>query len=155
MPVTDRGSMTVEFVIVAPMFVALMLLIALAGTWFNDTSAVNAAARDAARTASNIVNWGNVQGAATQAAEQDLSGLCQGNPSVQIDQPPPEAWATAPQIEVTVTCAVPLSLFNYIGLGGSRNVSAVGYAPLDPYSYRTGGLWPGPDGIAVRCRCGW
>jgi hypothetical protein len=153
--VTDRGSMTVEFVIAAPMFVALMLLIAFAGTWFNDTSAVNTAARDAARTASNIVNWGNVHGAAVQAAEQDLTGVCKGNPSVQIDQPVPEDWATAPQIEVTVTCAMPLAVFNYIGLGGTQNISAVAYAPLDPYSYRTGGLWPGADGIAVRFPCGW
>jgi Flp pilus assembly protein TadG len=138
-PRSDDGSMSVEFVIAAPLLVMLLLLIAFAGTWFNNTSQVGGAARDAARTASNIVNWGDVQSTALAAAEQDLNGTCQGNPSVTINQPAPSAWVTAGEIEVTVSCTVPLSVFNYIGVGGSHTFTAVAYAPLDPYSYRTDG----------------
>ena len=56
-----------------------------------------------------------------------------------IYRPKPTAgdWATAGQIEVTVSCVVPLSMFNYIGVTGSHTFTAVAYAPLDPYSYRT------------------
>jgi Flp pilus assembly protein TadG len=138
-PRSDHGSMSVEFVIAAPLLVMLLLLIAFAGTWFNNTSQVGAAARDAARTASNIVNWGDVQSTALAAAEQDLNGTCQGTPSVTIDQPAASAWVTAADIEVTVSCTVPLSVFNYIGVGGSHTFTAVAFAPLDPYSYRTDG----------------
>ena len=48
--------MSVEFIIAAPMLVMLLLLIAFAGQWFNNTNQVGAAARDAARTAANIVH---------------------------------------------------------------------------------------------------
>jgi Flp pilus assembly protein TadG len=142
MPVKDRGSMAVEFVIAAPALVALLLLIAFAGDWFNYSSQVSGAARDAARTASNIVAWQDVQPAALSAAEQDLNTVCEGGPTVTIDQPAAGDWATAPEtpgIEVTVSCTISLDPFNYIGLGGPYTFSAVAYAPLDPYSYRTSG----------------
>jgi Flp pilus assembly protein TadG len=135
----DRGSMSVEFIIAAPMLVVLLLLIAFAGQWFNTTSQVGAAARDAARTASNIVNWGNVQGAAQSAAEDDLTGVCDGTPSVKIDQPAAGDWANAPEIEVTVSCTMSLAPFNYIGIGGQHTFSAIAFAPLDPFSFRTDG----------------
>jgi Flp pilus assembly protein TadG len=131
--------MAVEFVIAAPMLVLLLLLIAFAGQWFNDTSQIGAAARDAARTASNIVYWKDVDDAAKAAADQDLNGVCSGGPSVTVNQPGMATWATAPQIEVTVSCAVPLSMFNYIGLHGTHTITSVAYAPLDPYSYRADG----------------
>lgn len=137
MSVKDRGSMSVEFIIAAPMLVMLLLLIAFAGQWFNNTNQVGAAARDAARTASNIVHWPDVQSAATAAAAADLTGVCSGDPTVTIDQPAAGDWATAGQIEVTVSCVVPQSMFNYIGVTGSHTFTAVAYAPLDPYSYRT------------------
>ncbi len=78
--------MSVEFIIAAPMLVMLLLLIAFAGQWFNNTNQVGAAARDAARTASNIVHWPDVQSAATAAAAADLTGVCSGVPTVTIDQ---------------------------------------------------------------------
>jgi Flp pilus assembly protein TadG len=131
--------MSVEFVIAAPLLVALLLLVAFAGQWFNNTSQVGAAARDAARTASNIVSWQNVHSTAVTAAAADLNGVCEGNPSVTIDAPAAGAWATAPQIEVTVSCTVPWDVFNYIGITGSHTFTAVAYAPLDPYSYRVSG----------------
>jgi Flp pilus assembly protein TadG len=138
-PGSDRGSMSVEFIIAGPLLVALLLLIAFAGQWFNNTSQVGAAARDAARTASNIVSWDNVYSTALSAADLDLKGACAGNPSVTVNAPAAATWANAQQIEVTVSCTVPWSVFNYIGIGGSHTFTAVAYAPLDPYSYRVDG----------------
>jgi Flp pilus assembly protein TadG len=140
MPVKDRGSMAVEFVIAAPALVMMLLLIAFAGQWFNNTSQVGTAARDAARTASDIVDGLNVHDTAVTAAERDLSGACESDPTVTIKLLPIGAdWVAAQTIEVTVSCTMSLDMFNYIGLSGSQTFSAVAYAPLDPYSYRTDG----------------
>jgi hypothetical protein len=130
--------MSVEFSLAAPLLVVLMLLVAFGGFWFNSTSQVGAAARDAARTASDIVDWGGAQGAATVAAQQDLSGACPGGLLVQVIYLPAGSFAAATEVEATVHCTMSLSPFNYIGVTGNHQFSAIAYAPLDPYSYRTG-----------------
>lgn len=141
----DRGSMAVEFVVAAPAFVLLLLLVAAGGQWVSASGEVGAAARDAVRQASLEVSYANVQPAAQAAAQADLNNLCPGaaHASVQLladgEQVGPDAWANGAQVvEVTVSCNVSLKAFAVLGIPASQTFTDVAAAPLDQFSERTG-----------------
>jgi Flp pilus assembly protein TadG len=137
--------MAVEFVVAAPAFVLLLLLIGAGGQWVSASGEVGAAARDAVRQASLEVSYANVQPAAQAAAQSDLSNLCPGTAqaSVQLlaDGQPVGAgdWGSgATVVEVTVSCNVSLKAFTAIGIPASQTFTDVAAAPLDQFSERTG-----------------
>jgi Flp pilus assembly protein TadG len=140
----DRGSMSVEFVIAAPLLVMLILIIALGGSWLDYTSQVGTAARDAARMASDEVYWGNVQGDAQQAAQSDLGKSCTDGLTVTIQDVDSDTWPTtsgdpAQDVGVTVQCTADMSAFGFIDFGiikKTQTFTATATAPLDPYSTR-------------------
>ena len=65
----DRGSMAVEFVVAAPAFVLLLLLVAVGGEWVSASGEVGAAARDAARQATLEVSYADVPATAHAVAQ--------------------------------------------------------------------------------------
>jgi Flp pilus assembly protein TadG len=133
--------MAVEFVVAAPAFALLLLLVSAGGEWISATGQVGAAARDAARQAAVEVQWGNVQTAAQSVAQGDLNGLCPNAASVSVE---PLAngqqadFAAAQVIQVTVSCTVNLSVFTVVGFPAHQTFTDVAVAPLDPFSQRTG-----------------
>jgi Flp pilus assembly protein TadG len=137
--------MAVEFVVAAPAFVLLLLLIAAGGQWVSASGEVGAAARDAVRQVSLEVSYANVQSAAQTAAQGDLNNLCPGaaKASVQLlaggQQVGAGDWVTGAQVvEVTVSCNVSLKAFAVLGIPASQTFTDVAAAPLDPFSERTG-----------------
>ena len=137
--------MAVEFVVAAPAFVLLLLLIGAGGQWVSASGEVGAAARDAVRQASLEVSYANVQPAAQTAAQSDLSNLCPGAAKTSVEllangQPVGAGdWASgALVIEVTVSCNVNLKAFTAIGIPASQTFSDVAAAPLDQFAERTG-----------------
>jgi Flp pilus assembly protein TadG len=136
--------MAVEFVVAAPAFILLLLLIGAGGQWVSASGEVGAAARDAARQASLEVSYADLQQAAQTAAQGDLNNLCPGaaKTSVQLlanGQPVGAGeWVNGAQvIEVTVSCNVGLQAFTAIGLPASQTFTDVAAAPLDEFSERT------------------
>ena len=141
----DRGSMAVEFVVAAPAFVVLLLLVGAGGQWVSASGEVGAAARDAVRQASLEVSYANVQSAAQTAAQADLNNLCPGAAKTSVEllaagQPVGAGdWASGAQVvEVTVSCNVSLKAFTAIGIPASQTFTDVAAAPLDQFSERTG-----------------
>lgn len=138
--------MAVEFVVAAPAFILLLLLVAAGGQWVSASGEVGAAARDAARQASLEVNYADVQPAAQSAAQADLNNLCPGGARVPPpgllengQQVGPAAWNDGAQVvEVTISCTVSLKAFAVIGIPASQTFTDVAVAPLDPFSQRTG-----------------
>jgi Flp pilus assembly protein TadG len=127
--------MAVEFVIAAPALVLLMLLVAAGGQWLSASGDVSAAARDAARAASLARVLGDAQGIAQQVAQNDLNGICPGAASANV-QPVGGDFATAPDVQVTVSCVVNLSAFRDIGFNVSQTFTDSATVPLDPFVNR-------------------
>lgn len=141
----ERGSMAVEFVVVAPAFAVLLLLVSAGGQWAGITGQVGGAARDAARAASVARSPADAVAQAQLAASQDLPGLCAGSPSgrPQVTVTPVSGgqgavFATATEIEVRVACDARLSAFALVGFPAQQTFTATGVAPLDTFVCRSG-----------------
>ncbi|HEY1917987.1 MAG TPA: TadE family protein [Streptosporangiaceae bacterium] len=121
--------MAVEFALLAPAFIVLMLLLAVGGRIIEAQGQVDGAARDAARAASVQDNSADVQPAIQNATESDLDA------SGHNDCPNgmTESWSGGTDVgivSVTVQCSINLAFFP--GLG---TVTMTGHAaaPLDTY----------------------
>jgi len=123
----ERGSLAVEFVILAPLLILLMLFLVLAGRVVEAHGQVDGAARDAARAASVARSAADAQAAADQAVTDDVGAqLCQ----------PPEVRGYAPgstAVVVTLHCTVNLTFVS----GGTMAVTGYAVAPLDQFVART------------------
>ena len=136
--------MAVEFVVAAPAFIVLLLLIGAGGQWVSASGEVGTAARDAARQASLEVSYADLQQAVQTAAQSDLNNLCPGAAKANFQllangqQVGAGDWASGAQvIEVTVSCNVGLQAFTAIGIPASQTFTDVAAAPLDQFSERT------------------
>jgi Flp pilus assembly protein TadG len=133
--------MAVEFVVAAPAFVLLLLLISAGGQWVSATGQVGGAARDAVRAASVARSPADATAQAQFAASQDLAGLCRGTPSVTVTSLAggrAVPFAAAQDVQVRVVCPVGLAAFRLIGFPASQSFSAVAVAPLDSFVCRSG-----------------
>ena len=142
---SDRGSMALEFVIAAPAFVLLLLLIALGGEWVSAAGQVGTAARDAVRQATLEVSYADATPAARAVAQGDLDGLCPGHATAAVQllangQPVGSAaWAAGAQLaQVRVSCTVNLKVFAVLGIPASQTFTDTAAAPLDQFTERSG-----------------
>ncbi|OZV80165.1 pilus assembly protein TadE [Micromonospora echinospora] len=150
---TERGSVSVEVAVLAPAFIALMVLAGVAGRTAVGAEAIQAAAHDAARAASISRDAGTGRDAAVAAATEQLNwqGLdCVGPPSFSftgsVDGAPTSferAYAAAPgqpaAVSVQVSCTVSFAdihLSSVPGMPAGRPVSARFTSPLDSYRSR-------------------
>ena len=120
--------MTAEFVLVAPLLLALVLFLVLAGRVVEAHGQVDGAARDAARAASIARSPGAAQAAADQAVSADVNGWCS----------PPAVLGFAPgsqAVTVRLVCTLDLTFIGF----GAMHVTGYAVAPLDQYVGRTYG----------------
>ncbi|WP_433474529.1 TadE family protein [Spirillospora sp. CA-142024] len=143
-PVAERGSMSLEMVLVTPIFIAFLLFLAGAGRMVDAKSQVDGAARDAARAASIARSAGSAQSLAADTASAGLRGTdwCSGGPSVQTDV---SDWGPGGRVGVTITCDVDLGDLAFIGLPGSKRLQGHAIAPVDTFSYRGTDDVPGDE----------
>ncbi|GGA67853.1 hypothetical protein GCM10011490_18060 [Pseudoclavibacter endophyticus] len=132
----ERGGASVELVLIAPVLVAIVLLLVVAGRLSMTGVAVESAAGAAARAASLAPNAGEASAIATESARFTL--LQQNVPcddlSVAVDADALDAsLGVYGSVEVTVTCIVSLSDAALPGLGGSRAMAASASSPVDPF----------------------
>jgi Flp pilus assembly protein TadG len=136
----DRGSMSVELVVIAPALVLMLLLIGAGGRWVESHGALGGAARDAARAASVGRTPEDADSLAQQAAQADLatSGWCDGGTvSVGVNGFPATATiAQGTDVTVTVSCNVNMAPFTLLGFQAATPVTARAVAPLDPFMCR-------------------
>ena len=134
----QNGSAALELVVLAPVLLALLGLVIAAGRTSVAQSAVDAAARDAARQASIAPGPAAAQavGLASARAALQRDGLdC--DPVISIDT---DGFSIPPgqpaMVSATVSCTVPLSSLYLPGLPGSHTMSFTFSSPLDVYRER-------------------
>lgn len=133
----ERGSMSIEMVLVTPLFVIFLMLLAGAGRMVDAQSQVDGAARDAVRAASIARSAGGAERMAHEAATANLNGhdWCASGPTVVTDT---SLWGPGGRVAVTITCDVDLADLSFIGLPGTKSLSGRALAPIDMFTYRGG-----------------
>lgn len=137
----QRGSVSVEMVIVAPALLLLFSLALFAGRVALAGQAVQAAAFEAAREASIARQVGPAQAAATAAANRTLAqdGLRCSPSQVTVttsgfDTPPGEPGS----VTARVSCRVSMADLALPGIPGERLMTATATSPIDTYRSRAG-----------------
>lgn len=135
----ERGSAAIETVVIVPAFVLFVLLIVYAGRVAVTRQAVEAAAAEAARSASIARSPDQAQrdAAGGAAASLHAQGLTCRSQQVLVDTAGFGAPVGTPaKVTATVRCVVDLSDLALPGLPGSRTVTATMASPIDTYRER-------------------
>ncbi|MEV0159299.1 TadE-like protein [Nonomuraea fuscirosea] len=122
----ERGSMAVETVMLAPVFLLFLMFLAGAGVVVESQGRVNGAARDAARAASVQRTQDEAEGAAETITTDVLKGRCQSS-DVSLDE---SEWEQGGQVHAEVTCELDLG---FLGFGGTQRLTGTAVVPLEQF----------------------
>ncbi|SCE84532.1 TadE/TadG family type IV pilus assembly protein [Micromonospora mirobrigensis] len=149
----ERGSVSVEVAVLAPAFIALLVLAGVAGRTAIAQEAIGSAAHDAARAASISRTAGAAREAAGEAVSESLDWQrlnCEGAPQLSfsgsvggVSTSFDAAFASGPgqvaTVSVQVTCVISyadIQLSTTPGMPDGSTVSARFTSPLDRYRSR-------------------
>lgn len=135
----DRGSVTLEVAILAPVLVLLVGAVIVVGRIEVAAGAVEQATRTAAREASLARDADSARAAALTAADRELatSGIDCATSAVTVDTGGFAAPLGQPAVvRVQVTCTVSMTDLAIPGLPGSRTMTADAVSPLDAFRSR-------------------
>jgi Flp pilus assembly protein TadG len=138
-PGGDRGTTTLELVVVVPGLLLLVGLLAVAGRVALAGTAVEAAAAAAARQASLERSAGQAAASARAAAQANLAGQGLQCADVQVSVDTSQfsrPVGTPAQVSATVACAVRLGDITLPGVPGTTRLDATAVSPLDTYRVR-------------------
>jgi Flp pilus assembly protein TadG len=128
----DRGSLTVELVVLTPVVVIVILATLVFGRISEARQQVVEASRAGAEAAAVLPTVGTAQWVGSINSVIDLIGRTHtcANAAISVDTShfEPGGYVTA-----RVTCVVLLSDIGFPGLPGSTTVTASATAPIDPY----------------------
>lgn len=130
LPQSDSGTTAIELVLIAPVFLALLLMIVGLGRIVEAEGRVQGAARDAARAASLARSGVAATDAARAAAAANLNerGVTCTTFAVAVDT---GDFRPGGVVRVSVACTADLS--GLTGLPGSKTIRADAAAPLEQY----------------------
>lgn len=135
----DEGSISLEFVILAPVFVLIVMGLIFTGRVALAQQAVDGAAADGARSASIARTQGEASSAASSTVQSRLGeqGLSCVPVSVSANT---AAFGSRPgdagTVTVTVSCRVDLSDLSAPGIPGSKVLTSTKSSPLDTFRER-------------------
>ena len=135
-PDRDRGSASLELAVLAPLLVALVLVVVAFGRIGHGRQLVESAAGSAARSASLAASPAGAADRAQAAATASLAdaGLSCGSVATVVDT---AAFRAGGQVTVTVSCNAGLSSLAIPGLPGDITLSRAASAPLETYRQYT------------------
>jgi Flp pilus assembly protein TadG len=128
----DRGSLTVELVVLAP----VLLVVALAVTSFGRVAEARQQVAEAARAGAEAASVQSDPASALADSDADAAvGTSDHARTCEARQVITDTSHFVPGgfVTVTVVCQVPLSDLSVPGMPGSATVRATSTAPIDPY----------------------
>lgn len=128
----DRGSIAVELVLLAPLLIALLLLVVGLGRIAHARGQVDGAAGDAARSASLARTADEARQAGERAARAHLGENCRAL-DVDIDT---AAMRPGGAVIARVRCTASLAGLGLAGFPGSRIFTASATAPIEIHRSR-------------------
>ena len=131
--VAERGTMTVELVLLAPLLFALLAFIVGLGRAADARGQLTGAVRDAARAASLAPTPDAARTAARNTALANLQSANLHCRQPQVDTETGQFTAGG-QVTVTIRCSLDLAQLVMSGLPGRSTLTATSTAPLDTYS---------------------
>jgi hypothetical protein len=130
----ERGSMALELVAIVPIIVLLWLVGVFALRMAVANGDIEAAARDAARSASIARSAAGAQTTAARSAAVSLASSGRVCRSLQVVTSTGDFRAGGSvTVTVTVTCAIRLDNLAPLNLRGAKQVRQAYTAPVDPY----------------------
>ena len=135
----DRGSLSLETAILAPVLLGFLMLVVAAGRIHLADNTLDDAARNAARAASLERDAATAQAQGNQAAQQTLQDQGLHCSSLTVDVPGQgfqTAIGTPASVTVTITCQLQLSDLLVPGLPGTKPITASFTSAIDPYRGR-------------------
>ena len=135
----ERGSVTLEAVILIPAFLLFVALVIAAGRVALARQGVQTAAAEAARQASIARTAGEATAKAQAGAQQTLADQqlqCLSSSVVTDTSGFAAPVGTPASVSATVTCQVDLAGVAIPGLPGSLNITASFQSPLDTFRGR-------------------
>ena len=129
---SDRGSLTVELVVLTPVVLVVVLTSQVFGRIVEARQQVVEAARAGAEAAAVLPTVGTAQWVGSINAVINLIGRSHtcAHPAITVDT---GHFVRGGSVTVHVSCLVLLSDVGYPGMPGSTTVTASATAPLDPY----------------------
>lgn len=128
----DRGSVAVEVAVIAPAFVALMLLVVFAGRISEAEGTVQRAATEAARAASLRQHPGDATADAKRVAEANLSAAGVACLDLQLDVDTSK-FHPGGTVAVEITCVASMADVTLLGVPGTRTFTARTVEVIDRY----------------------
>lgn len=128
----ERGSVSIELVLLTPVLVGLLLLVVAFGRIQNARADVEAAARAAARSASMERDAPSARAAGERAAFMEFDGgrfRCEPL-TFDIDT---ATFAADAVVSATVSCGVSLGDVSGMGIPGRHTITATFTEPLDRF----------------------
>ncbi|WP_136193860.1 TadE/TadG family type IV pilus assembly protein [Actinomyces procaprae] len=124
----ERGTMSVEMVVIAPALLMIVMLVVAAGRWVSAEGMTQAAARDAARAASMERSAGMAASAAAAslAAADTANAECSSATDVSD-------FSRGGTVKVTVSCRVRLADLGLVFLPGTTTVTSSSISPVDTW----------------------
>lgn len=133
----DRGSVTLEVAVLAPALLLLLAALVLAGRVQTSASAVEQAARAAARDASLARTADGARAGGVATANTELASSRCASSTVEVDTTGfAAAVGTSATVSVTVTCSVSFADLAIPGLPGAHTIAARATSPIDRYRAR-------------------
>lgn len=128
----ERGSITTEVVLLTPVLMLLLAFVVMTGRVGVASGAVTDAAHQAARAASLRASPAEAAADAETTAAANLSsaGVSCAELAVEVDT---SRFARGGDVAVSLTCTADLGDLAFVGLPGSRTLSARAVEVIDVY----------------------